>query len=148
MFQRPKCSKMVPLCYENHIFALAKPSNIVSKSMPKLLQNLFYVGYPFGTLKNTFLHVKTSPRWTPTISDFFQKSFKNASYHGLWSKIPVGSLQEPAQSLPGASQKPFKGPQEAPKFLQDAPCSLPSAVSEAPKRGKDPSLTSTHEGKK
>ena len=65
---------------------------------------------------------------------FFQKSSKNASYHGLWSKMPLGSLQEPAKSLPGASQEPFKGPQEAPKSLQEAPCSLLRAVSEAPKR--------------
>ena len=74
--------------------------------------------------------------------------FQNASYHNLWSKIPLGSLQEPAKSLPEASQEPFKGPQEAPKFLQDAPCSLPSAVSEAPKRRKNPSLNSTPEGRK
>ena len=148
MFQRPKCSKRVPLLYENHIFAPAKPSEIVSKSMPKRFQKRLYVGYPLGTLKSTIFDVKTSPRWTPKISDFFQKSSKNASYHGLWSKIPLGSLQEPAKSLPGASQEPFKGPPEAPKFLQDAPCSLPSAVSEAPKRRKDQSLNSTPTGRK
>ena len=79
---------------------------------------------------------------------FFPKSSKNVSYHGLWSKIPLGSLQEPAKSLPEASQEPFQGPREAPKFLQDAPCSLPSAVSEAPKRRKNPSLNSTPEGRK
>ena len=39
---------------------------------------------------------------------FFQKSSKSASYHGLWSKMLLGSLQEPAKSLPGASQ--LQGP--------------------------------------
>ena len=56
------------------------------------------------------------------------------TYDGLWSKMPHGSLQEPAKSLPGPSQEPFKGLQEAPKSLQEAPCSLPRVVSEAPKR--------------
>ena len=134
MFQHPKCPKMVPLWYENHILASCWPSEIVSKSMPKRLQNRLYLGYPLGILKNTIFDVKTSPRWTPKISDFFQKSSKNASYHGLWSKMPLGSLQEPAKSLPGASQEPFKSLQETPKSLQEAPCSLPRVVSEAPTR--------------
>ena len=127
MFQHPKCSKMVPLWYENHILAPCWPSEIVPKSMPKRLHNRLYLGYPLRTLKNTIFDVKTSPRWRPKISDFFQKSSKNATYHGLWSKMPLGSLQEPAKSLPGPSQEPFKGPQEA-------PCSLPKTVWEAPKR--------------
>ena len=66
-------------------------------------------------------------------SRFFQKSLKNASYHGFWSRIPLGSLQEPAKSLPGASQEPFKGSQEAPMSLEEAPCSLLRAVSEPQK---------------
>ena len=37
---------------------------------------------------------------------FFQKSYTNASYDGLWSKMPLGSLQKPAKSLPGPSQDP------------------------------------------
>ena len=98
MFQHPKCSKMVPLWYENHILAPCWPSEIVSKSMPKRLQNQLYVGYPLGTLKNTIFDVKTSPRWTPKISDFFQKSTKKSSYYGLWSKMPLGGLQEPPKS--------------------------------------------------
>ena len=102
--------------------------------MPKRLQNQLYVGYPLGALKNTIFEVKTSPRWTPKISDFFQKSLKNCTYHGLCSKMPLGSLQEPAKSLPGASQEPFNGPQEAPKSLPEAPYSLLGAFSEAPKR--------------
>jgi len=57
--------------------------------MQKRFQNQLYVGNPLGTLKNTIFDVKTSPRWTPKISDFFKKSFKNASYHGLWSKMPL-----------------------------------------------------------
>ena len=110
--------------------------------MPKRLENQLYLGCPLGTPKNTIFDVKTSPRWTPKISDFFHKSSENASYHGLGSKMPLGSFQEPAKSLPGASQEPFQRPQEAPKLLQDAPCSLPSVVSEAPKMPKDPSLNS------
>ena len=78
--------------------------------MQKRLQNQLHVACPLGTLKNTIFDVKTSPRWTPKISVFFQKSSKNATYHGLWSKMPLGSLQEPAKSLPGASQNPFQGP--------------------------------------
>ena len=116
------------------IFDVSGPSKIVPKSIQKRLQNQLYVGYPLGTLKNTIFDVKTSPRWGPKISNFFQKSTKNATYHGLCSKKPLGSLQEPAKSLPGPSQEPFKGLQEAPKSLQEAPCSLPRVVSEAPKR--------------
>ncbi len=84
--------------------------------MPKRLQNQLYVGYPLGTLKNTIFDVKTSPSWTPKISDFFQKSSKNSTYHGLWSKMPLGSLQKPPKSLPRAVQ----GPQEAPKSPQES----------------------------
>ena len=112
--------------------------------MQKRLQNQLYVGYPLGTLKNTIFDVKTSPRRTPKISDFFQKSSKNATYDGLWSKMPLGSLQEPAKSLPGPSQEPFKGPQEAPKSLQEAPCSLPRAVSKAPKGVRELSRGTWH----
>ena len=61
----------------------------------------------------------------PKFPFLFQNSFKNSTYHGLWSKMPLGSLQEPAKSLPGASQEPFKGPQEAPKSLQEAPMQPP-----------------------
>ena len=89
--------------------------------MQKRLQNQLYVGYPLGTLKNTILDVKTSPRWRPKISNFFQKSSKNASYHGLWSKMPLGSLQEPAKSLPRASQEPSQSPQEALHSLEEPP---------------------------
>ena len=39
----------------------------------------------------------------PQISIFFQKSSEIYSYDGLWSKMPLGSLQEPAKSLPRAS---------------------------------------------
>ena len=115
MFQHPKCSKMVPLWYENHILAPCWPSEIVSKSMPKRLQNRLYLGYPLGTLKNTIFDVKTSPRWTPKISDFFHKSSKNSRFHGLGSKMPLGSLkslpracQEPPGSLPRAVLGPSK----------------------------------------
>ena len=123
MFQHPKCSKMVPLWYENHILAPCWPSEIVSKSMPKRLQNQLYVGYPLGTLKNTIFDVKTSPRRTPKISDFFQKSSKNATYDGLWSKMPLGSLQEPPKTLPRASKSHPRASQEAPKSPQEAPVS-------------------------
>ena len=52
---------------------------------------------------------------------FFQKSSKNSSYDGLWSKMPLGSLQEPAKSLPRASQEPSQSPQEALHSLQKLP---------------------------
>ena len=124
MFQHPECSKMVRLWYENHILALCWPSEIVSKSMPKRLQNQLYVGYPLGTLKNTIFDVKTSPRRTPKISDFFQKSTKKSSYYGLWSKMPLGSLQEPSKRLPRASQ--------AQPFFIDFGSQLPSHTSRKP----------------
>ena len=123
MFQRPTCPKMVPLWYENHTFAICWPSEIASKSMPKRFQNQLYVGYPLGTLKNTIFDVKTSPRRTPKISIFFQKSTKKSSFYGLWSKMPLGSLQEPPKSLP-----------RAPKSRSRALKRHPRAVSEAPKR--------------
>ena len=40
------------------------------------------------------------------------------SYHGLWSKMPLGSLQEPAKSVPGASQEPFQDPQGDPRAAE------------------------------
>ena len=72
----------------------------------------------------------------PKFHIFLQKSFENASYHGLWSKMPLGSLQEPAKSLPGASQEPFKDPQEHPRAfnkLHAASCE-PSQSRKNPKR--------------
>ena len=51
----------------------------------------------------------------PQIFIFFQKSPKNYSYDGLWSKMPLGSLQEPAKSLPRASQEP---PKSRPRALK------------------------------
>ena len=130
MFQHPKCSKMVPLWYENHILALPKPSKIVPKSMPKRLQNRLRLGCPLGAPKNTIFDVQTSPRWLPKISDFFQKSFKNSSYDGLWSKMPLGSLQEPAKSLPRASQEPSQSPQEALHSLQEPAIRIPRGLQE------------------
>ena len=89
ILQTPKIKKNATLQYENLIFDVSRPSKIVPKSMPKRLENQLYLGCPLGTPKNTIFDVKTSPRWTPKISDFFKKAFKNASYHGLWSKMPL-----------------------------------------------------------
>ena len=66
---------------------------------------------------------------------FLKNSYKNAAYDGLWSKMPLGSLQEPAKSLPGPSQEPFKGPQKVPKSFQEVSCSLPRTVSQRLPRG-------------
>ena len=96
--------------------------------MPKRLQNLLRLGCPLGTPKNTIFDVKTSPRWLPKISDFFQKSSKNSSYDGLWSKMSLGSLQKPAKSFPGASQEPSQSPQEALHSLQEPPVRPPRGL--------------------
>ena len=141
MFQHPKCSKMVPLWHENHILALCWPSEIVSKSMPKRFQNQLYLGYPLGPLKNTIFDVKTSPRWTPKISNFFQKSYTTSSFFVLWSLMPLGSLQEPPKSLPRASQEPFQDSEEAPKSTQEPSRKLPRGVQE-------PSRGTSHRGKR
>ena len=66
----------------------------------------------------------------PQIFNFFQKSPKNSSYDGLWSKMPLGSLQEPAKSLPRASQEPPQSPQEALDSLQEPPFRPPRAFQE------------------
>ena len=94
--------------------------------MPKRFQNQLYVGYPRGTLKNTIFDVKTSPRWTTKIFDFFEKPFTNSSYYGLWSKMPLGSHQEPPKSLlrtiqgpSRASQKPSRSPHAASKRVSE-----------------------------
>ena len=63
----------------------------------------------------------------PKFPVFCQKSSKNASYHGLWSKMRLGSLQEPAKSLPGASQEASRGTQEQPSAISAAPTRRPSA---------------------
>ena len=147
MFQHPKCSKMVPLWYENHILAPCWPSEIVSKSMPKRLQNQLYVGYPLGTLKNTIFDVKTSPRWTPKISVFFQKSTKKSSFYGLWSKMPLGSLQEPPKSLPRAPKsrsRALKRHPRAPKSRLRSSQEASKSLQEAPHTGgRDAGRTST-----
>ena len=66
----------------------------------------------------------------PQIFKFFQKSTKNSSYDGLWSKMPLGSLQEPAKSLPRASQEPPRSRPRALKRLSTAFKSLPSGPQE------------------
>ena len=99
MFQHSKCSKMVPLWYENHILASGWPSEIVSKSMPKRLQNKLYVGNPLGTLKNAIFDVKTSSRWTPKISYFFENSLNFFSIYGLGPKMPLRGLSGEARFL-------------------------------------------------
>ena len=121
ILQTPKIKKNATLPYENLIFDVHRPSKIVPKSMQKRLQNQLYVGYPLGTLKNTIFDVKTSPRWTTKISDFFQKSSKNSSYYGLWSKMPLGGLQEPPKSLPRAVQEPSRGVQEPSRSSMQPP---------------------------
>ena len=115
MFQHPKCSKMVPLWYENHILALCWPSEIVSKSMPKRLQNQLYLGYPLGTLKNTIFDVKTSPRWTPKISDFFKNCQKILALTVFGPRCLLEALKRPprpSQELPRATQEPPRAAQE------------------------------------
>ena len=76
ILQTPKIQKNAALLYENLIFDVSRPSKIVPKSMPKRLENQLYLGYPLGTPKNTIFDVKTSPRWTPQISDFFKNPQK------------------------------------------------------------------------
>ena len=61
---------------------------------------------------------------------FFQKALKNSSYDGLWSKMPLGSLQKPAKSLPRASQEPSQSPQEALHSLQEPPIRPPRGFQE------------------
>ena len=106
------------------IFDVPKPSKIVPKSIPKRLQKQLYDGYPLGTLKNTIFDVKMPPRWTPQISDFFQKSIKKSSYFAFWSKMPLGDLQELPKSHPRASQEPSKGSKRHPGAFRKPPCSL------------------------
>ena len=61
---------------------------------------------------------------------FFQQSLTNSSYDGLWSKMPLGSLQKPAKGLPRASQEPTKSRPRALKRLSTAFKSLPSGPQE------------------
>ena len=135
ILETPKIKKNATLPYENLIFDVHRPSKIVPKSMQKRLQNQLYVGYPLGTLKNTILDVKTSPRWTTKISEFFQQSSKNSSYYGLWSKMPLGSLQEPPKSLPRAVPDPSRCFPEPSRSchsgLKNSPTSLKRVTSES-----------------
>ena len=147
MFQHPKCSKMVPLWYENHILALCWPSEIVSKSMPKRLQNQLYVGYPLGTLKNTIFDVKTSPRRTPKISIFFKNRPKNLAFTVFGPRC----LLEASKNLPKAFQEPPKSRSRALKKHPRAPKSRLRSSQEASKSlqeapdtgGRDAGRTST-----
>ena len=124
MLQHPKSSKFAPPWYENLIFDIRRTPKILPKSMQKRLQNQLYVGYPLGTLKNTIFDVKTSPRWTPKISDFFQKTYKNPTYDGLWSKMPLRSLQEPPKTLPRASKSHPRASQGRPRTLKRHLCQV------------------------
>ena len=123
ILQCPKSLKNATLPYENLIFDVSRPSKIVPKSMPKRLENQLYLGYPLGTPKNTISDLKTSPRWTPKISDFFQKTSKNPSSDGLWPKMPLRSLPAASKTLPRASKSQPRASQEAPKSPQEAPVS-------------------------
>ena len=95
--------------------------------MPKRLQNQLRFGYTFVTSKNAIFDPKTSPRWLPKISDIFQKSIKIISYDGLWSKLPLGSLQEPAKSLPRAVPEPSRSPSQPSEASCQAPKRTPRA---------------------
>ena len=124
----PEIQKNANLPYENLIFDVSRPSKIVPNSLPKRLENQFYLGYPLGNLKNTIFDVKTSPRWTPQISDVLQKSSKNPSSYGLWPKMPLRGLQEASKtrprasnSHPRASKRRPRASQKAPKSPQEAP---------------------------
>ena len=58
---------------------------------------------------------------------FLQKSSKKSSYYGLWSKIPLRSLQELSKSLPRAVQGPSRSTQEHPRAVSEAPKRRPRA---------------------
>ena len=90
--------------------------------MPKRLEYQLYVGYPLGTPQNTIFDVKTSPRWTPKIWIFVQKSLKKILAITVFGPR---CLLEAIKSLPKASQEPSKGPQEPAKSLQEAPMQSP-----------------------
>ena len=101
------------------IFPIPRPSKLCPKSKQKRLQNQLCVGYPPGPPEFTILDVKTSPRWAPKISNFCQKSVKNSSCYGLWSKMPLEAsknppraFQEASQSLPTSVPEPSKSNQE------------------------------------
>ena len=129
ILQCPKSQKNTTLPYETLIFDVPRPSKIVPKSIPKRLHNRLSLGCPLGTPKTPNLDAQTSPRWTPKISLFLQKSAKNCNYSGLWSMMLLGSLQEPPKSLPRACQEASRrhsSPPEAPKSPQEAPMQPPS----------------------
>ena len=105
ILQCRKSQKNTTLPYETLIFDVPGPSKIAPKSMPKRLHDRLYLGCPLGAPKNQNLDAKKSPRWTPKISLFFQKTFKNCNYSSLWSMMLLGSLQEPPKSLPRACQE-------------------------------------------
>ena len=54
----------------------------------------------------------------PKFPIFFQKSSTNCGFHGLGCKMPLGNLQKPAKSVPGASQEPFQDPQGDPRAAE------------------------------
>ena len=99
--------------------------------MPKRLHNRLYLGCPLGTPKNLNLDAKTSPRWTPKISLFFQNPSKIVTIpiFGPWcfleaSKSLPRASQEPPKSLPRGSQEAYKpsgGTQEPPRSSRAAP---------------------------
>ena len=103
------------------IFDVPRALKIVPKLMQKRLQNQLYVGYPLGTLKNTILDVKTSPRWRPKISNFFQNRPKMLAITVFGPRC----LLEASKSLPRA--------------FQEASHSLPTSVPEPSRSNQEPS---------
>ena len=63
----------------------------------------------------------------PQNLNFFQKSIKILSYDGLWSKMPLGSLQKPAKSLPRAVPEPSRSPSQPSEASCQAPTRTPRA---------------------
>ena len=119
ILQRPKSSKNATLPYENLIFVVPRPSKIVPKSMPKCLLNRLRLGYPLASPKNTIFDHKRPPRWSPEISDFFQKSSKNRWWYCLLCQMPFESLQEPLQSRPWALKRPSRAFKSLPLDSQE-----------------------------
>ena len=102
----------------SHVFAHFSRSQAfenLSKIETKTPSKSILCWIPSWTPKITIWDVKTSPRWAHKISNFCQKSVKNSSCYGLWSKMPLRSLQEPPESLPRGLPEPSRSNREPPK---------------------------------
>ena len=126
---------MQPFHTKTSFLTFPDPQKSSQNRCQDTLKISFNLGYPLETPKNTIFDVKTSPRWTPKISDFF----KNRSKMLAITVFGPRCLFEGSKSLPRASREPPKSCSRALKKHPSSFKTLPAA-SQAPSQRRPRAL--------